>query len=95
MSAMPADSLPEEGELRLGSILLPAGKRVHACHDPVTPVAWVTRQAVPDAGRVWAALSAAHPGTGLVPFLLGSLAGDPARPSNNRGLQQPGRSRPA
>jgi len=77
---MATGSLPEEGELRLGSIILPAGKRIHAGYDPAIPVTWVTRQAVPDAGRVWAALSAAHPDTGLVPFLLGILPGDPARP---------------
>jgi len=44
------------------------------------PVAWVTRQAVPGAGRVWAALSYARQETGLVPFLLGGLPGEPARP---------------
>ena len=56
---MTTGSLSEGGELRRGSILLPAGKQVHAGFDPVMPVAWVTtRQAVPDAGRVWAALSA-------------------------------------
>jgi hypothetical protein len=81
MSAVATVSLPDEGELRIGSIVLPAGKQVHAGFDPAVPVvAWVTGQAVPDAGRVWAALSAAHPDTGLVPFLLGSLPGYPARP---------------
>ena len=33
-------------------------------------MAWATRQPVPDAGRVWSALSDAHEQTGLVPVLL-------------------------
>jgi uncharacterized protein DUF4253 len=77
---MATGSLPEEGELRLGSVTLPAGKRIRAGYEAAIPVAWVTRQAVPAAGRVWAALSAAHQETGLVPFLLGTLPGDPTRP---------------
>jgi hypothetical protein len=78
--AMAMGRLPEDGELRLGSVVLPAGKQVHAGGDPAVPVAWVTRQAVPGAGRAWAALSAAHQETGLVPFLAGTLPGSPARP---------------
>ena len=76
---MTAASLPGEGELRLGPITLPAGKQVRAGFRPAS-VAWVTGQAVPEPGLVWAGLSAAHPETGLVPFLLGTLPGDPARP---------------
>src|SRR5215470_7783359 len=72
--------LPEAGELRLGPIALPAGKQIRAGYEPAMPVAWVTLRPVPDAGRVWAALSAAHQETGLVPFLLGNLPGYPARP---------------
>ncbi len=79
---MAASSLPEEGELRVGSVRLPAGRQVRAGGglEVKVPVAWVTHQAVPDAGRVWAALSDAHQETGLVPFLLGSLDGDGTRP---------------
>jgi len=77
---MVVGGLPEEGELQLGPVRLPAGKRVRAGFEPAVPVAWVTHQAVPGAGRIWAALSAAHPQTGLVPFLLGTLYGEPARP---------------
>jgi len=73
-------SVPEEGQLQLGAITLPAGKRVRAGFEPAVPVAWVTRQPVPDAGRVWAGLSAMHQETGLVPFLLGHLRGYPSRP---------------
>ncbi len=77
---MTTGSLPDEGDLQLGSVWLPAGKYVTAGFDAAVPVAWVTRQAVPDAGLVWAALSAASRQTGLVPFLLGSLPGDASRP---------------
>jgi hypothetical protein len=77
---MNTGSLPDEGDLQLGSVRLPAGKQVTAGFAGALPVAWVTRQEVPDAGRVWAALSAARPQTGLVPFLLGSLPGDARRP---------------
>jgi hypothetical protein len=77
---MMAGSLPEEGELQLGPVRLGAGKRIHAGFDTRAPVAWVTREAVPDAGRAWAALSDARQDTGLVPFLLGHLPGKPARP---------------
>jgi hypothetical protein len=67
---MAAAGLPEDGELRLGPVMLPAGKRVLAGQGAGEPVAWATRQAVPDAGRIWSALSDAHEQTGLVPVLL-------------------------
>lgn len=72
--------LPDEGELRLGSVSLPPGKWVRAGHESMEPVAWVTRGKVPEAGRVWAALSDARPQTGLVPFLLGGMNPGPAQP---------------
>lgn len=81
-------SLPEDGELRLGPITLPAGKRIHAGFEPV-PVAWVTRQPVPDPGRVWAALSDLHQETGLVPFLLENLHSDPTRPWDQEEFSDP------
>ena len=74
---MATGSLPHEGEVRLGTVRLPAGKRVTAGYDAAVPVAWVTHQEVADPGRVWAALSASFPETGLVPFLLGGLHGAP------------------
>jgi hypothetical protein len=87
---MSAASLPEDGELRIGPVGLPAGKRIRAktwstrpeagrvvrVGFDEQPVAWVTREAVPDSGRAWAALSEAQQDTGLVPFLLGTLLGD-------------------
>ena len=65
---LPAASLPEDGDLRLGSVSL-SGKRVHATWGPGEPVAWVTREPVPDAGRVWLAISAMAESTGLQPVL--------------------------
>jgi len=67
---MATDSVPEDGELRLGAVLLPAGRRVVPMGGPGEPVAWVTTEPVPDAGRVWSALWDAHEQTGLVPVLL-------------------------
>ena len=68
---MAEGGLPEDGEPRLGPVTLPAGRRVLAEQGSGEPVAWATRQAVPDAGRVWSALSDVHEETGLVPVLLG------------------------
>src|SRR6266516_1790595 len=73
---MAAGMLPEEGELRLGPVTLPAGERIYASlwlDDPAgtiqdVPVAWATIQKVPEPGRVWATLSGAHRQTGLVAF---------------------------
>ena len=60
--------LPENGELRLGAVALPPGRRV--VPDGHEPVAWVTSTAVPDPGRVWSALRDMRSRTGLVPVLL-------------------------
>jgi len=73
---MTVSGLPDDGELRLGPLTLPAGKRIRGAYGSGDPVAWVTVQPVPDPGRVWAALSAAHQETGLVPILLSGLGGD-------------------
>jgi Domain of unknown function (DUF4253) len=73
---MAVSGLPEDGELRLGAVTLPAGKRIRAADGSGGPMAWVTLQPVPDPGRVWAALSTAHQETGLVPILLSGLGGD-------------------
>ena len=47
--------LPEDGELRLGSLRL-RGRRVGAALSGGQPVAWVTEEPVPDAGSAWLAL---------------------------------------
>ena len=67
---MATDTLPDEGELRLGAVMLPPGRRIVPQEGPGEPVAWVTTQPVPDPGRVWSALSDAHLETGLVPIVL-------------------------
>lgn len=71
--------LPDEGELQVGAVSLPAGKFAYE-EDGGTPIAWVTLDEVPEPGRVWAALSAEAPRSGLVPFMLGHLRGEPSRP---------------
>lgn len=71
--------LPEDGELRLGPVALPTGRRIFAMARP-EPVAWATIAEVPGAGLVWAALSQSHEQTGLVPFLLEGLDNTTARP---------------
>jgi hypothetical protein len=67
---MATGTLPEEGELRLGAVMLPPGRRIVPPEGAGEPVAWVTTQPVPDPGRVWSALSDAHLETGLVPVVL-------------------------
>lgn len=89
---MAMSGLPEDGELRLGQVTLPAGKQVRSAHGSGGPVAWVTLQPVPDPGKVWAALSAAHQETGLVPILLSGLGGDAQdtrRPWDNEEFDAP------
>jgi uncharacterized protein DUF4253 len=61
--------LPEDGELRLGPVMLP-GKRIVPEEGTGEPVAWVTTRAVPDPGLVWSALSDMHRDSGLVPVVL-------------------------
>jgi hypothetical protein len=67
---MASGDLPADGELRLGPVQLPAGRRVVPWEEPGQPVAWVTRDQVPQPGPVWSALADLHAGTGLVPVLL-------------------------
>ena len=74
---MSKSGLPEDGVVRLGSVLLPAGKRYFPTEDappgssPGEAVAWVTDSPLPEAGRLWWVLSDLHAQTGLVPFLAG------------------------
>jgi Domain of unknown function (DUF4253) len=69
--------LPEDGEVQIGAVALPAGRRQYSEEDD-QPVAWATVEPMADAGRAWCALSAAHAETGLVPVLLQAAA--PVRP---------------
>ncbi len=64
---MATPRVPEEGELQLGPVVLPPGRRIVFGGEPVV---WVTTQAVDDPGPVWSALADLHPQTGLVPVLL-------------------------
>jgi hypothetical protein len=64
--------VPADGPVRLGSVLLPAGRRMSAWGD-ASPRMWATSEPVPAAGRVWQELSDMHPETGLVPILLAFL----------------------
>lgn len=65
---MSAASLPEDGELRLGSVIL-SGRRVRAYKGTDEPVAWITDEPVPDAGHVWRMLGEMATETGLQPVL--------------------------
>ena len=81
--------LPGNGELRIGSVALTAGRQIAASYYSGEPVAWATVQPVPQPGRVWAALSAAAPRSGLVPFLLSGLDGDTRRPWDDGEFNDP------
>ena len=69
-------SIPHEGELRLGTVRLPAGQLIRSQSGVGEPVAWITEAPVPEPGPVWSALSARHGQTGLVPILAPAGAGD-------------------
>ena len=86
---MTTADVPADGELRIGAIRLPAGRRIRAGHGSGGPVAWATIEPVPDAGRVWAALSEAHAQSGLVPVLLAGIGGDPERPWDTQEFRDP------
>ena len=87
---MSGADVPGDGELQIGSVRLPAGRRISAGHGSGGPVAWATTGPLPDAGRVWAALSQAHAQSGLVPFLLsGIVPGSTERPWDNQEFRDP------
>jgi len=75
--------LPDDGPAQVGPVRLPAGRRRYS-EDDDQLVAWATDDPMPDAGRAWFALSAAHAETGLVPVLL-----EPAPPAGEGDWQQP------
>jgi hypothetical protein len=60
--------LPDDGDLRLGSLRL-RGRRVGAALSSGQPVAWITEEPVPDAGSAWLAISDMAADTGLRPVL--------------------------
>ena len=61
--------IPDEGELRLGTVELPAGRWLRSNGGEGEPVAWMTQAQLPEPGPVWSALAALHGQTGLVPIL--------------------------
>jgi hypothetical protein len=62
------EDLPGDGDVRLGSLRL-RGRRVGATLSRGQPVAWVTEEPVPEAGRAWLAISGMAADTGLRPVL--------------------------
>jgi hypothetical protein len=77
--------VPADGPVRIGPVQLPAGRRLPSWHDEAR--LWAASEPVSDAGRVWQALTDMHPGTGLVPILLGFLhRGHAGRPWDNEEL---------
>lgn len=68
--------VPDEGELQVGTVRLPAGRPLRSEGGPGEPVAWITEEPVPEPGPVWSALSALHGQTGLVPVLAPAGRGD-------------------
>jgi len=54
-----ADGLPDDGELRLGLVMLPAGRRVLAEQGEGAPVAWATRQGLRYVSAIAASLAGA------------------------------------
>jgi uncharacterized protein DUF4253 len=68
--------IPDEGELQLGAVRLPAGRILRTEGDTDEPVAWITETVVPEPGPLWSALSALHGQTGLVPILAPVDRGD-------------------
>src|SRR5215467_7913904 len=72
---MTATILPADGEIQLGPVRLPEGRRVIPYeHDD--PVAWVTLGTMPDPGLAWSALTDLHGETGLLPVVLYDEADD-------------------
>ena len=86
---MTGADVPEDGELQIGSVRLPAGRRIRSNDGRGEPVAWATAEPVADAGRVWAALSEAHAQSGLVPLLLGDSRGYSKRPWDEHEFRDP------
>ena len=71
---MDGGMLPRDGEVQLGTVMLPRGKRIspadHRSDGQARPIAWVTESSVPDPGQTWLARSDMHSQTGLVPVLI-------------------------
>jgi hypothetical protein len=85
---MTSTTVPPDGTLRLGSVLLPAGRQIAGFESD--PLLWATAEPVPDAGRAWLALRRLRGQTGLVPILLAGLTKEePGRPWDTGELDEP------
>jgi hypothetical protein len=84
---MVTSGLPEDGEIQLGSVALPAGRRVRNYHGE--PVAWATAEPAARPGLVWSALSDILGQTGLVPVLLAGLDRTTHRPWDEGEFDEP------
>jgi hypothetical protein len=82
---MARGKLPQDGELRIGAVTLPAGRRIRASFGSGDAVTWMTSQEVTDIPRAWAMLSDAHEHTGLVPVLAGNRGAQGLRPWDDGG----------
>lgn len=82
--------LPEDGELQLGRVSLPAGRRITADYGNGELIAWTTFEPVANPGLTWHALSQESQATGLVPFLLANLD-DPIREGGATSAARTGR----
>lgn len=75
---MATSRLPGDGELRVGPVIVPAGRLLPT--EAPEPAVWATDQPVPQPGLLWSQLSRLLPQTRLVPILPASLRGAPGRP---------------
>jgi hypothetical protein len=82
-------TIPGDGEVRLGEVMLPFGKRIIAKRNTNRAVAWATTDQVQGAGQVWQQLWGMSAQTGLIPVLLSGLAWEPARPWDTGELSRP------
>jgi len=85
-------ALPPDGPIAVGSVRLPAGRRLQGDPQyaargstPVTqPVVWATDQPIPQAGRAVYWLRSTANALNLVPVLLAAMDGEPSRPWDSR-----------
>lgn len=81
------NGVPPDGELRVGTVALPYGRRV--LNAEAQPVAWGTIDPVAQSGNTWIALSEIRRDTGLVPVLMGSKRRAPTRPWDEYEFTEP------
>jgi len=85
-------SVPADGPVKVGEILLPAGRRLEGDPDMAppgiemitAPVVWLTNTPVADAGALLYRLRAPSSQIGLVPVLLEGMESEPSRPWDSK-----------